>query len=96
MAETHTTTDHDEIQRWVEERGGKPSRVKGTERRGEAESGLLRIDFGEPEESLEEMSWNDFFEVFDDRQFAFLYQDDQSPDRKNYFCKLVSRESSSA
>jgi hypothetical protein len=96
MAETHTTTDHDEIKRWVEERDGRPSRVKGTARQGDAESGLLRIDFGEPEETLEEISWDEFFEVFDDRELAFLYQDDKGPGRKSYFCKLVSRASLSA
>jgi hypothetical protein len=96
MAETHATTDHGEIKRWVEERGGNPSRVKGTARAGEAESGLLRIDFGEPEESLEKISWDDFFEVFDDRHLAFLYQDDKGKGGKNYFCKLVSRESLSS
>src|SRR5205085_1728217 len=26
-----TTTDHDEIRRWVEEHGGKPASVRGTE-----------------------------------------------------------------
>jgi hypothetical protein len=36
------TTDHDEIRRWAEERGGHPANVRGTEDRGE-EAGLLRI-----------------------------------------------------
>ncbi|MGH9970628.1 MAG: hypothetical protein ACREBG_22955 [Pyrinomonadaceae bacterium] len=26
------TTDHEDIRQWVEERGGHPARVKGTER----------------------------------------------------------------
>lgn len=54
MATGKETTDHNEIRRWAEERDGHPARVKGTG--GKQESGLLRIDFGEPEESLEEMS----------------------------------------
>jgi hypothetical protein len=29
-AESKTTTDHDEIKKWVESRGGKPATVKGT------------------------------------------------------------------
>ena len=29
-AETRTTTDHEEIRRWVEEHGGKPATIKGT------------------------------------------------------------------
>ena len=39
----HTTTDHDFIRRWVEERGGWPARVVGTSRGNDA--GLIRIDF---------------------------------------------------
>jgi hypothetical protein len=29
-AETRTTTDHEEIRRWVEEHGGKPATIRGT------------------------------------------------------------------
>jgi len=36
-----TTIEHDEIRRWVSERGGYPARVKGTDQQG----GLLRIDY---------------------------------------------------
>src|SRR3954470_14888787 len=60
------TADHEEIRRWVEERGGKPACVKGTQ---SGDSCLLRIDFpgGAGEESLKAMSWDDFFEVLDER-----------------------------
>ena len=30
-SESKTTTDHDEIRRWVEERDGVPASVRGTE-----------------------------------------------------------------
>jgi len=40
---TRATTNHDEIRKWAEARGGKPATVKGTESHGEA--GVLRIDF---------------------------------------------------
>ena len=30
-SKTDTTTDHDEIRRWVEEHGGKPAGVRGAE-----------------------------------------------------------------
>lgn len=40
-SESQTTTDHDEIRRWVEEHDGKPASVKDTERDDEA--GVLRI-----------------------------------------------------
>ena len=40
---THATTDHDEIRRWAEERGAKPSCVKGTG--GKRDTGMIRLDF---------------------------------------------------
>jgi hypothetical protein len=90
MAQAKATIEHDEIQKWVEQRGGRPSRVKRTAGKGD-EGGILRIDFGEPEESLEEISWDEFFEVFDDRELAFLYQDEKPHAGKGYFCKFVHR-----
>lgn len=66
--DSKTTTDHQTIQSWVEQRDGHPAFVEGT-------GGLLRIDFGEPEERLEQVSWDQWFQVFDDRGLTFLYQD---------------------
>ena len=86
MSEAKATTDHDEIRRWVEERGGVPARVRGTE-----PGGILRIDFGEPEESLEEIPWETFFEIFEERGLAFLHQD-EGDGGKSRFNKLVERE----
>ena len=63
------------IQQWVEERGGHPARVKGTESKNSA--GLLRIDYPgfSGEDSLEEISWEEFFDGFEKKGVAFLYQD---------------------
>jgi hypothetical protein len=75
MAEAEVTTNHQTIRRWVEERGGSPTRVKDTAEKGKG--GLLRIDFPgySGEETLEKMDWEEFFEVFDQNNLAFLYQD---------------------
>jgi hypothetical protein len=43
MTEGKITTDHDEIKKWVEARGGRPVKVKETG--GGSDTGLLRIDF---------------------------------------------------
>jgi hypothetical protein len=83
-----TTTDHEEIRRWVEQRGGRPARVKGT---GGEDAGLLRIDFGEDDESLETIDWEEWFETFDGSGLAFLYEDEP----ESRFNKLVSRETAS-
>jgi hypothetical protein len=95
MADTtsHTTTDHQEIQRWVDERGGHPARVKGTESKNSA--GLLRIDYPgfSGEDSLEEISWEEFFDAFEKNGLAFLYQDKTADGKTSRFSKLIDRSS---
>jgi len=83
------TTDHTAIRRWVEQRGGRPARVKATG--SDDDPGILRLDFGEPEESLEEISWDEFFEKFDQNNLALLYQDETGSGAKSRFNKLVDR-----
>jgi hypothetical protein len=87
------TTDHDEIREWVESHGGHPAMVKRTARNGRG--GILRIDFPgfSGEGSLAEVSWDDFFEKFEDSQLAFLYQERTASGRPSRFNKLVARES---
>jgi len=93
MASAKTTTDHDEIRKWVEARNGKPSSVKGTERGGE-ETGLLRINFPgySGEDTLEEISWDEFFEKFEEANLAFLYQEEKEGKESRFF-KFVNRNS---
>src|SRR5438309_4590918 len=90
--ETKITTNHEEIRKWAEARGGKPATVKRTENDGEA--GVLRIDFPgySGAGSLEEISWDEFFRKFDEKNLAFLYQDETSSGEQSRFFKLVSRE----
>lgn len=88
MSQSTSTTDHTAIRRWVEERGGRPARVKAT---GSGQNpGILRFDFGEPDEALEEISWDEFFEKFDENELALLH----SEDSKSRFNKLVHRHQS--
>jgi hypothetical protein len=65
MSSALETRDHKKIREWAEARGGKPAKVKGME-------GLLRIDFGEPEETLDPISWEEFFEKFDESGVKFF------------------------
>jgi hypothetical protein len=89
--ESKTTTDHDEIRRWAEERGGRPATVAGTESGGE-DAGVLRIDFpGGAEDRLEEISWDDWFRKFDEENLAFLYQEQVKSGDESRFFKLVNR-----
>jgi hypothetical protein len=92
MSESKTTTDHDEIQRWVEERGGRPARVKETGSDGDP--GILRIDYpgrGD-DEALEEISWDEWFTWFDENNLAFLYQETTSDGSESRFSKLIDRD----
>jgi hypothetical protein len=73
-SDTRTTTDHDEIRRWVEQHGGTPARVPGT---GDDNGpGRLRIDFpaGAGEDQLEHISWEEWFQEFDENNLAFQYE----------------------
>lgn len=89
-AKSLTTTDHEEIKRWVEERGGRPATVKGT---GE-EAGILRIDFPgySGADSLEEISWDNFFQKFDESNLQFLYQEETSDGKQSRFSKFIAKE----
>ena len=92
MSEAKTTTDHNAIRRWVEERGGRPVSVEGTEKRGEA-AGVLRIDFpgrGD-EDGLTELSWEEFFDKFEKEKLAFLYQEETKGGDESRFFKFVQR-----
>jgi hypothetical protein len=90
--ESKKTTDHDEIRKWVEARGGVPATVRSTGRKDEP--GVLRIQFQEQEsgDSLEEISWDDFFEKFEEQKLAFLYQDETKQGKTSRFFKFVNRD----
>ena len=85
-SQSQQTTDHEEIRKWVDERQGTPSVVEST---WDGKSGMLRIDFGEPEDSLTEISWEDFFRIFDESGLAFLYQEETADGGQSRFNKFV-------
>jgi hypothetical protein len=90
-SDSHETRDHAAIQRWAEERDAIPTTVRGTAEDGAA--GILRFDFvgdgQEKEESLEAISWEEFFEKFDEAKLTFLYQDRTADGHVSRFCKFV-------
>ena len=89
MASAETTTDHKTIRQWAESRGGRPSIVRTDD---DPDGGVLRIDFRDPEESFEEIEWDEFFEVFEDSKLAFLHQDKTADGSESRFNKFVRRE----
>lgn len=89
---TRTTRDHDEIRRWAEERGGKPSHVQST---GSGEDvGILRIDFPgySGEGSLEPITWEQWFEKFDQQGLSLIYEEETAGGARSNFNKIVSAE----
>jgi hypothetical protein len=92
MTEATKTTDHETIRQWVEERRGKPASVPGTSN-GNEDVGLIGVDFAEDGEdaSLEEISWDEFFEKFEEKQLAFLYQEQKANGEPSTFNKFVVR-----
>lgn len=89
MSSAEKTTDHDTIRKWIEERKGRPSVVGSTAENGR-KGGVLRIDFGEKDEALEEIEWEEFFQIFDDSKLEFLHQDKTADGKQSRFNKFVS------
>lgn len=88
----HTTTDHDEIRNWAEERGASPACVRRTG--GEGDVGMIRLDFPgySGAQSLEHISWDEWFEKFDESNLALVYQETTARGQKSNFNKLIGRE----
>lgn len=86
MAEA--TTDHDTIRKWAESKGGKPAAVDRTHQGGDV--GIIRIMFPDNPQSehdaLVEISWDEFFREFEERNLALLYEPD------SLFSKIVGRD----
>lgn len=90
--EVHTTTDRDVIRKWAEERTGQPATVEGTGNGDQ--TGILRIQFpghGD-DENLKAISWEAFFDKFEDQRLAFIYQDTLKDGQTSRFSKFVSRD----
>lgn len=86
MSDQKQTTDHKAIQSFAEENNLKPARVK------ESSNGdLIRLmqpsSPASENDKLEEISWNKWFEAFEENDLALVYEAGDSKD----FNKLVSR-----
>ena len=86
VAASFTTRDHDVIRTWAESRGGTPADVEGT---GDKGAGVLRIEFRDEGDRLEDVGWDAFFATFDDSDVDFLYQERTSDGSVSRFHKFV-------
>src|SRR6266571_853582 len=89
-------TDHDEIRQWAEDRGARPSRVSGT---GVAEDvGMIRLVFPgySGGESLEEISWDEWFDNFDDRKLVRRHTAEQTAEESETEIRPSARRATSS
>lgn len=91
MALGKNTRDHEEIRKWAEARGAVPAEVGGTERGDEP--GILRFEFPNApthnDSKLKEISWDAFFEKFDENDLELVYQEKTADGAESNFDKLV-------
>ncbi len=78
MATLKRTIKHDVIKGWAEQHGGVPARVRTT-------TDALKVKVGHDEPTYEPISWDDWFSVFDEKEFAFVYEE------PGYGSKVVKR-----
>ena len=91
-SDSKTTTDHNKIKQWTEDRNGKPAVVESTTDNGQG-GGLLRINFpGYAENNLKDISWEEFFRIFDENDLQFLYQEETKDGKESRFFKFVSKD----
>ena len=84
------TTHHEVIKQWAEERGGTPATVEGTEHGDRL--GVLRFDFGDDSDNLRHVSWDEWFQTFDERRLNFIYQEERTDGRQSNFFRLENPE----
>ncbi|HLI84171.1 MAG TPA: ferritin-like domain-containing protein [Bryobacteraceae bacterium] len=85
-------TDPEEIRAWAEDRGAQPACVRGTG--GADDVGMIRLDFPGwgSDEKLQPISWDKWFEKFDESGLALIVEEETATGQKSNFNKLVSRE----
>ena len=85
---SRTLTDHDEIRAWAEKHGAVPAAVDRTHE--DDDVGIIRLMFPKAKQSehgsLVEISWEDFFQQFDESGLALIV------DEKSNFNKFVGRD----
>ena len=85
------TRNHEVIRQWAEERQAVPTTVETRQREGHA--GVLRLDFpGYGGNELGELTWDEWFETFDDRNLVFIYQEHKTNGSQSNFFRLSNSE----
>ncbi len=81
------TRDHDVIRNWAEDRNAKPATISTT-RRGKF-LGVLRFNFpGFESKNLENVTWEEWLQTFDNRDLAFIFQEHLKSGKQSNFFQL--------
>lgn len=84
--DVQTTTEHALVRKLIEDREGYPAHLESSE--GQGDSGLLQVgltDEGEEgDEDLKELSWEQFFEEFEEKDLAFAYREGGEEDPSDF------------
>jgi hypothetical protein len=86
MANSKQTTDHKTIKNWIEKHDGVPAVIDN-----DGKTKVLRVHFpnaSSDDEQFDEVSYEEFFGIFEDSKLAFLH----STDDDSTFNKFVSRD----
>ncbi|WP_280276445.1 hypothetical protein [Nocardia wallacei] len=84
------TTEPAVIRSWAEHRGARPAVASDPGRPEGPEP--LRINFpGYREDGLREVSWDEWFRLFDDRELAFVFREQTAEGGPSSFYRLDSR-----
>ncbi|MCO6490704.1 MAG: hypothetical protein J5I98_19970 [Phaeodactylibacter sp.] len=68
------TVDHEDIQSWAEARRARPVRLKRFE--NERVGDRIKFRFpGDEYPDAEDLSWDEFFDIFDRERLEFLFED---------------------
>lgn len=73
------------IRQWAEQRKATPATAPGGP--GSADERVLRFDFADAESGrLQPVSWDEFFQIFDERELVFFYQQHMSAGDISDYC----------
>jgi hemerythrin superfamily protein len=85
--QTLATRNPDVIRRWAEERNATPATTPG----GDVERPrVLRFDFPNFDRKLQEVSWEAWLRVFEERELVFLFQERMKAGNQSNFFRLDS------
>lgn len=83
------TSLHDEIRTWVKARGGKPEIITSHTNNKRQ----LKIEFNnhKPSDTHHAISWEEFFNFFDNNNLLFLYQETTLAGVQSRFYKFIEK-----